>query len=248
MYKKILGLVGLLIMVFSFAADNDNQNDNQFEHISGKELEYAAKNYDKYPSNIGFINDKNYGRIVNSSSSVDNALEVVINHFTHNRHSSSTSKVVEVILDIETELFYGVYVKWEHNNSGQLSYYDEYVVSFKKDIYDCEVKKIITDSETSIFKTKNPVQIKQIMDYEYYNETYDIFRSKLLYSEVVEAENSYIYKSYGIRGVGGDWGIQDKISLIRTIWVIDKSTGEMALSSKITLKTIYVDGKYTHVN
>ena len=217
-----------------------------FEHISDEELEYIFKNHDKYPINIGYINDKHYGRIVNSSSSVDNALEEVTNHFTDNRYSFSTCNVVEVTLDIETELFYGVYVKWEHNSFGDLSYYDEYVVSFKKEIYDCKVKKFITDTEISIFNTDDPAQIKQIMDYKYYSKTYQILGSKLLQSEVTETENLYIYKAYGITCIGGDWGLQDTIFLIRNIWEIDKSSGEMVLSSSDTLKTIYIDGKYTH--
>ena len=218
-----------------------------FEQITDEELEYVFKYHNKYPTNMGYINGKYYGRIVSSSSSIDNAIEVVTNHFTDYRYPFSTNSVVEVRLDTETELFYGVYVKWEHNASGQLSYYDEYVISFKEEIIENKVKKLITDNEYAIFKTKEPELIKQIMDYRYYNSSHDILGSKLLYSEVVENDDAFVYKSYGTMLIGGDFGLQDEISLIKTIYKINKSTGELILSSSETIKTIFVDGECTHL-
>ncbi len=215
-----------------------------FENISNEELEYIYMNLSDYAMNLGYINGKNYGRVVSSSSSVDDAIEVVINHFTDYRYSFSTNRVVESKIDVETELFYGLYVKWEHNSSGKLSYYDEYVISFKKDIYDCKVKKITTDSEYSIFKTRDFNQIKQIMDYLYYSNSYNMFGCKLLNSEIVGDNEKITYKTYETIFNGGDWGLKDQVLLVKKVWQIDKLTGEMILSSSETIKSIFIGGRH----
>lgn len=239
MLKKILSLLMVFFMLFLFTACND-QSIN-YENLSNRKFKSIYENYDKYPINMGYINGKNYGRVVSSSSSIEEAFEVVTNHFT-----DDSNIVVGINLDIETQFFYGVYVKWEHNSSGQLSYFDEFVISYKKDIFDCKMKRSINDDEYYIFTTKDTLIIKQIMDYIYYSETYEISGSKLFFSEVTETDDSFIYKSYGSRSVFGDFGLQDKIYLVRTIWEINKSTKELGLLSEDTIKTIYVDGILTH--
>lgn len=234
MLKKILVSITFLFMIFLFSACDQQTPD--FENLSNRELKSIYESYDKYPINIGHINGKNYGIIVSSSSSAEEALEVATNHFTNDSNT-----VVGFKIDIETQFFYGVYIKLENNSSAQLLYYDEYVISYKKDIFDCLVKSKATDIEHSYFNTKDQLLIKQIMDYKYYSETYQTSGSKLFYSEVVQTDDSFFYKTYGSELIGGDTGMQDKISLVRIIWEIDKSNGELSLSSKDTIKTIYVD-------
>ncbi len=218
-----------------------------YENISDEELEFVAKNNPKYPYNLGLINGKQYGRVVSSSSSSpEDAIEVVTNHFTNNNYPFSINTVVEVWIDIETEVFYGVYVKWEHNSSGKKSYYDEYVISFKKDIFDCRLRNVYNDEDYFLVKTNNPDQIRQILDILYYNNTYNISGSKLLKSEVLETEDQFIYQSYGTRVVYGDWGMKDKVSLLKEIWTINKASGELNLTSTNLIKKIFVDGELTH--
>lgn len=225
----------------------DIENIN-FEQISYEELKYLYDNNSKYFSSIGQINNKKYGRIINSSSSTAAALEVAIKHFTDTRYWYSVNTVIEVKLDIETELFYGLYVKWEHNSEGEKSYFDEYVISFKTDIYDCTVKKLINDNESSIFKTADKDQIKKVLDYKCYSITNQIYGCGIVYSEILDFDEYYTYKAYSLETVYGDWGLQDTVSMICSSYNINKTTGEISLLSNKILKTINIDGINTYSN
>lgn len=217
-------------------------NPNPFEMISDDELEYIFKNASKYPTDMGIINGKVYGRVINSSTTKENAIEVATEYFTDVRYQFSTNIVVDTYIDIETELFYGIYVKWEHDSAGKKSYYDEYVISFKKNICDYTPKRLHIGSELKIiFKTNDLNIIKYVMDYLYYNDTYNIEGFILLNSIIEENDNEYKYTFYEIETCYGDWGLQDQVSLVKNVFIINKESGEVSTTSEV-IKTIYIDG------
>ena len=107
------------------------------------------------------------------------------------------------------------------------------------------VRNVYNDEDYFLVKTNNR-SIRQILDILYYNNTYNISGSKLLKSEVLETEDQFIYQSYGTRVVYGDWGMKDKVSLLKEIWTINKASGELNLTSTNLIKKIFVVGELTH--
>lgn len=221
-----------------------NQGDYSDKNVHGEvnelltvdELVDFHLNGAKYPDNFIFEELNDYGRVIESSSSREDALSTATEHF-----NSGWGTTVECRLDVETDLFYGLYVKWDYRSGGvgePTSYYDEYVVSFKKDVYDAENKQ---------FFTKDKDEIKSILDYIYYSRTYQIFGSKVYSSNITLEGDKYTYTAYVLEFVGGDWGIQDALYFIRTEVRIDLTTGKMEYN-KEKVGTVYIDGPFTHIH
>ena len=91
------------------------------ELLSADELVEFHLNGNKYPENFVFDELVGYGRVIKSSYTQDEVHAVVEEHFTN-----SSCTVVENKLCVETDLFYGVYVKWAYQSKGMTSptYYD----------------------------------------------------------------------------------------------------------------------------
>lgn len=220
------------------AADNEPSDGHIRGEISElltvEELVEFHYNGAKYPENFVFAELQGYGRVLNSSSSADEARAVVESHFTN-----SMNTTVENSLEVETELFYGLYAKWEHRSQGsnEPTNYDEHVVSFKSGVY---------DAESGIFGTEDKDDIKKIIDYIYYSQTYQIGGSKVYDSEISVKDGKYRYLIYTLQVSYGDWGMQDALSLTKDEWLIDIATGKTEKSANEILGTVFVDGALTY--
>lgn len=251
---KILSFFAVFCMCFSLVAcitpDSGNNNtdggnvegDGDDKHIHGEvnelltveELVEFHLNGAKYPENFVFEELNGYGRVIASSSSREDALSKAAEHF-----NSGWCTTVENRLEVETDLFYGLYVKWDYRSGGvgePTSYYDEYVVSFKKSVYDAENKQ---------FFTKDEDEIKSILDYNLYSGSYQIFGSKVYSSEIAAGADNLQYKAYSLMVIGGDFGIQDELLFIRTDIQIDLATGETAYNDEV-VGTVFIDGAGTN--
>lgn len=199
------------------------------ELLSADELIEFHLNGNKYPEKFVFDELVGYGRVIKSSSTEDEVLAATEEHFTNN-----TCTVVENKLCVETELFYGVYVKWAYQSKEMTNptYYDEYVVSFKTDAY---------DAENNRFGTINKDVIKKISDYIYYSKTYQIGGFKVYSSDINYKDGIYDYVIYLLEVCYGDWGVQDHLTFIKEERQIDEVTGEIALSRE-SLGDVFIDG------
>lgn len=223
MKKIVLCLTVAVLALFSFCGCGAGNKENEDE-IRDKSYRYGGTvdellsveelfdfyiNGNKFPENFVFEELDGYGRVIDSASSLDEAHKTVEKNFT-----SGFCKTVENRLVVETELFYGIYVKWSYMED---YFYDEYVVSFKSDVYDAETKK---------FGTNDADMIKKIINYVYYSKMYKIGGSKVYSSDICRKDGYFEYLIYYIATIGGDWDMPDNTYLMKEIIKIDADTGE----------------------
>ena len=218
--------------------NNLNNEDKNNRHIKGevKELltvEQLVEFHDgeeRYPEGFIFEQLEGYGRVLNSAESQADAHDILEKNF-----NSGWCRTVENKLIIETDLFYGMCAKWAYQSEQMTepTYYDEYVVSFKKNIYDVKTKK---------FGTKNADEIKNIIDYVYYSKSYNIGGSKVYSSEISVKDNKYEYVIYKLDVSEGDFGIQDCLMLTKCVHHIDSETGIMSDICNEMVGEVFIDG------
>lgn len=211
------------------STDDKNLHGEVNELLTVEELGDFHLNGAKYPENFVFDKLQGYGRVIGSSASGEEALSVAEKRFTN-----SDYKVVENRITVETDLFYGLYVKWAHRSEKYS--YDEYVVSFKKSVYDAENNRFIT---------KDKDEIKSIIDYMYYSRSYNTSGFKVYSADISLEEDKYEYTAYLLIEIGGDWGMQDELAFLKTKCYIDLTTGIMTYDYK-RVGTAYIDGQFTH--
>lgn len=184
------------------------------------------------------INEINYGRIIASSTSSENAISVCTRHFTDERFSQAINTVIECNVVYESDIFYGIHVKWKVTNNGKFrGQYEENVISFKKEIADVTVRNVIYgDDESFKIHTNEEEQIKRILLYLHCNK--NPFEHLLDY-EITSIENEYVMTIYSIKVVGGDWGIKDEYSLLKYTITFDIETNDIIFQEPIKLKTVY---------
>ena len=212
---------------------NVQEGEDVVVELTDDEIIDFHANGKRYPENFIFDELKDYGRVIESSSSREDAISTATEHF-----NSGWCTTVECRLTVETDLFYGLYVKWDYRNDGvgePVAYYDEYVVSFKKNVYDLENKQ---------FFTKNPDIIKSILNYVY-SDQYLWFADKVYSSDIIKNGDKYKYIAYGLSTVLGDWGVQDELNFLKLVVEIDLATGKTSRSVE-TIKQVYIDGALTH--
>ena len=247
--KKVFTLMIACVLVLTLlcacnnTSDNENGNVREGEDIvvelTDDEIIDFNFNGKQYPENFIFEELQDYGRVIESSSSRKDALSTATEHF-----NSGWCTTVECRLTVETDLFYGLYVKWDYRNGGvgePVAYYDEYVVSFKKDVYDFENKQ---------FFTKNADIIRSILNYIcrdhlYISPEYLWFADKVYSSDIIKNGDKYKYIAYGLSRVLGDWGMQDELNFLKLVVEIDLATGKTSYSVE-TIKQVYIDGALTH--
>ena len=242
LWFKILSLFAVLCMCFSLVACSMNINEYDEETnedvfdvtLTEEELIDFHQNGAKYPENFVFKKISGYGRVIESTSSREEALTTAAEHFTCGDYVT-----VENRLTVETNLYYGLYVKWAYQSNGTVDmsrYYDEYVVSFKKSVY---------DAENMQFFTKDKKQIKQIINYIYYSRSYEIGGTKVYSSGITLDNNQYTYTAYLLLVTYGDWGVQDELRFVKLEHNIDLSTGLTETNFEV-IETVLYCGKSTH--
>ncbi len=86
-------------------------------------------------------------------------------------------------------------------------------------------------------------KIKAIGDFSYgfLNTEPNINTVPSIYRNVQETDTAYVYTSYEIWGVGGDYGLCDKAVLMKADHYYDKTTHEIA-STRTTIKSVEIPG------
>ena len=247
MKKTVMFIVTCALALAVLCSCGSSADKDGDKHIHGEvnelltveELVDFHLNGARYPENFVFEELEGYGRVIKSASSQEESLEVATEHF-----NSGWCTTVECRLTVETDLFYGLYVKWDYRNGGvgePVAYYDEYVVSFKKDVYDFENKQFFTEDSEIIKSILNYT----CYDHEYINPEYLGFAGKIYSSDIIKNDDKYEYIAYGLTGVGGDWGMQDKLYFLKLVVEVDLATGKTSYNVE-TVGTVFIDGKYTH--
>lgn len=84
--------------------------------------------------------------------------------------------------------------------------------------------------------------IFQKLDYDTVLTVMDQQNRYGLYRYFEENDREYIYTEYRITGVGGDWGINDTVSLIKSVTRISKETGTLETTKTVIKKDVEVPG------
>lgn len=266
LWLKVLALFVVLCMCFSLVAcevsdneDNDNNTggeDNIDKNVNGEvsesltvdELVDFHENGAKYPDNFVFEELTGYGRVMESTSSQEEALSMAKEYFTNGSYVA-----VEYRLTVETDLFYGIYVKWAYQSDGTIDmsrYHDECVVSFKKSVFDYSFGYDYSGEFVSVkhnmqFFTQDKGAIKSILDYYLYSRTYQTYGEKIYSTNINLQGDKYVYTAYILQLCFGDWGMQDGLSLIKRVIDIDLATG-IAETNDEVIGEVYIDGAFTH--
>jgi hypothetical protein len=184
-----------------------------------------------YPS-LYEIDGIKFGRIISSSDSAEDAVNVCTRHFTDTRYPDSINTVVECKVVYESDLFYGVYVAWEVDSFR----YDENVISFKKSVADITARNVVYNDEESFrICTDDEAQIRQILLYLFYDKCRP---NALLHYELSSSENAYCFTVYSHYISYGDWDMLDTYYFTEHPIVIDKATGSVAFQEYNILRTI----------
>ena len=181
------------------------------------------------------LNGEKYGRMIASSDSKDDAVRVCTRHFTDNRPEPpcKANTVVECKVIYESDILYGIYVKWEVDGY----YYEENVISFKKSVADITVNNVIYGDVASYrVCTNQKNQIEQTVLYLHYNES--PFNG-ILYYETSSNENEYVFTIHSYRVIGGDWGIPNQYDFAQQKVTVDKTNGVITFQEPEILRSVY---------
>ena len=173
-----------------------------------------------------------FGRIISSSDSAEDAVNVCTRRFTDTRHPDTINTVVECEVIYESDLFYGVYVAWEVN----AYIYEENVISFKKSVADITAHNVIYNDEESFrICTDDEEQIREILLYLFYDKCRP---DVLLHYELSSDENAYYLTMYSHYISYGDWDMLDTYYFVEQPIVIDKADGSVDFQEYIVLSTL----------
>lgn len=80
---------------------------------------------------------------------------------------------------------------------------------------------------------------------EYVQEQLDYFNNKagmIMYREVTEDENSYIYTYYYAYTVYGDFGLNNEANLVKSSFIVDKETHVVSYGNEERVKAVEIEG------
>lgn len=203
--------------------------------------DFVEKNGNAIFKSLFEIDGTEYGRIISSSESPEDAVNVCTRHFTDERYPDTVNTVVECKVIYESDLFYGIYVKWSYYNFGEGAIeYDENVISFKKDVADITVYNAVYEEENAYrICTDQDDQIAQVVLYLFYHE-YFRWSEGILEYETQSTDKELIITLCRYGHYGGDWNIPDEFHFESQNIVVDKETGRIDFQEPTLLKKVEV--------
>lgn len=182
---------------------------------------------------IYIMDGKRYGRVISSADSLEDAVRVATRHFTDNRDAPYTKNtVVECRVIYESDILYGVYVKWKVRNSE----YEENVVSFKKSAADITVRNVIYGDVPSYkIHTNNDEEITQIV----LRLCHDEHLSHMYDYEVSSTDDSYTITTRYYEVSYGDWGLSDTYKYFKQTIKVNKANDTVEIQDPIKTGRIY---------
>jgi len=222
----LIAFVCVIACTFSITACDDA--DPPVVSLTEEELIDFHYNGANYPENPIFEGLYSYCEVIGSASSREEAVSIV-----EKRCSGINETVEENKLMLETDLFYELYAKWFYQSEemSEPYYYERYLISFKKDVYDRKNRQFIT---------RDKEDIKSVIDYISYS-----MYGKVHSSYIARKGDKYEYTSYLLIKIGGDWGMMDQLTLFRVEVEIDLSTGKFTHKHEEVQKA-FIDGALTN--
>lgn len=121
----------------------------------------------------------------------------------------------------------------DYRHAFRMNFYKDSVIRFSK--------PALVDSNGEPHYTLEDA-IFQKLDYDTVLTVMDQQNPCGLYRYFEETDREYIYAEYRITGVGGDWGINDTVSLIKSVTRISKETGTLEITETVIKEDVEVPG------
>ena len=178
-------------------------------------------------------------RITNIARSALDANDAVVaakERFTNRGEFSFGYNVAtDASVTLDSEFFYVVNVSWDHFTDEKKFTYNGDAFCFKDEF----VHLTIDESYHSSMAIKDFSAMKTLLDlYEFqHNTTHGGWR--LICSEIEEKEDEYLYSNYTVQTCYGDWGLRDRIDLVKGTYSISKEGGTVAYLGETVLQTAY---------
>lgn len=208
---------------------------------SDEELDdFLAQYSDTVYQSLYTLDGLPYGRIISSSESPEEAVDICTRRFTDNRYLAASNTVVECEVIYESELFYGVHVEWDYFSEGEFVYrYEENVISFKKSVADITVRDVKTGDENAyrILDLREDVQT-QLALYLFYHEN---SLTDIIDYEVRQEGSALLVTVYAFDLCYGDWGVDDEYTFTKHEIRIDQTDGSVTFQEPQELLILYRD-------
>ena len=222
MKKVFAGVFCLLFCLFCLYGCDDPERQQQQDSVEQfiqndeKLIEFVLSE-ESFPEGFLIPELEGYGRIIESSETAEEAQ-------TTARELYSDEHYVAIVYDVraETEAFFGLFVEWMSRDPRRTEHYTENIISFRKDVYDY-------DSQT--IHTNDLSLIEGILSLNYYQHMYQTAGSKVIFSELTQTRNSFVYSIYFTEVVYGGYGIQDELSVYHDVLTINKKSKIMKRDS-----------------
>ena len=203
---------------------------------------YIAGYKNDIRSSLYQLDGARYERFMSSAVSADDAVSICTDYFTSdnqfNAETRYTNKVTECYVIYESELLYGVYVKWEYFINGNfVAEYDENVISFKKAVFDATVESGDNGIEkTYHICTDQEEQMEQLALYVFFEESHF---NRILYYEKSGDDESFTLTLHSYQVSGGDWGVCSEYRFYQQQLTVDKATGAITITEPELLQSVY---------
>ena len=195
----------------------------EFEN-SGKRGKNSGESQKNDIESLFVLNGEEYGRLIASSESAEDAVRVCTRHFTDTRYEGYYNTVTDCSVIYESDILYGLNVKWEVGEGE----YEENVISIKKNVADITVNNVVYgDKDSFRILTDSKEQIEKVLLYLFKYKT----RPSLTLSnrsvngyEFTENDSEYVLTADTMMIVYGDWGLEDEYYYYNVTLKLDKTT------------------------
>lgn len=214
---------------------DDEYKFNLFEINKEDMVNYVDGDSSKYHKDLYGLENYNVNRMVNSSSSNEEAIENAKWAFTTNSESVSSFNVGKsAAVEKETDYYYllNVTVEYYENKFVEPSVSNLYVISLKEQYCKFYPELVYLNQNLSITFT----------DFSYIQIYMDIYslvhqHSCPIYSTTEEKDDAYTYHMFEIHIIHGDWNIPNSANLYHYIWTISKETGRVTFTKTELVRT-----------
>ena len=205
-----------------------NKINSEYDYISKDDLKYLSENCKAMNFNLGFEElISKEGRILQSSSSIEQFNDIALNYYNPEFYQD-----IEIINIIETEYYYCAITNYLYIVDDKQE--QCYLISFKSEVFDFDKSEMYIRDKTVI---------KMILDTLLYYKFNEVVGCSVIYSEIIEEKDYYMYVKYEVQTSFID-NFSNKKSItcadyIRTIYKINKdgSSIEEVSSQKINAVT-----------
>ncbi len=225
------GIGGLQPDASSEISVKDISAPDELQNLTDNELVALSLGSKKGTDSCAPLFEYRISNIVRSASSEEDAKEACRERLTNADNTMTSASVA-----LDSELFYVLKASWDYRfDNGEVRKYDGNVFCFKD-----EFAHLTIDERYNVSLSIKDFSVAQtlldLFDYRYITEITGI---RILLSEIEEREDKYVYNNYRTNTCFGDWGVRDRIDLVKRTYWISKADGEVTQAGETVLQTAY---------